>query len=247
MKRATLVAVTASLIAAPAYAQFEIEDATTESQSVEMELLNTVRVGGIAQGQVTSEHEVGVSYGALRSWEIGIGFQLEKRKGEQLDFNGLVLSSKVAILGGETSSQDELIDLAVFSEFTFAFDDEDDHLLTVGPAVGVNVDPVDVDANVFFEIPVSGDDEKVGLEYALGAMYAVNESLSLGLEAHGEVPNVFNETPAVKRQEHMAGPALSFTFEPEPDREVGVHLGTFVGLTSASPKVGLAANLELGF
>lgn len=247
MKKSALLALAAMLVAAPAYAQFEIEGATTASQEVEMELQNTLRVGGIAAGDPVSEHSVGVYYGALRSWRIGASFDLVNRRGEQIDLESFTMLSTVAILGGETSSQPEVLDLAFVSEFNFGVGDQSQRDLAIGPAIGLNFDPLSILTNTFFIVPLSDGSDNVGVEYALGAMYAVSDSLEVGFEAHGEVPNAFNETPAIKRQEHFAGPAVAFTFEPEPDREVGVRLGSFFGLTPASPTVGVSANLELGF
>ena len=43
-----------------AFAGFEIEKATTASQQVELELNNSVRVGGVTMGSTVSEHIVKV-------------------------------------------------------------------------------------------------------------------------------------------------------------------------------------------
>ncbi|MEM7060163.1 MAG: hypothetical protein AAF557_21485 [Pseudomonadota bacterium] len=247
MKYSALAFLGVLLATGPAFAGFEVEEPTTASQEVEMELVNTVRVGGVSLGDNVSEHEIGVSYGALEFFEIGIAFEIENERGETVSPGGFEIHSKLAIFGGETEPGGQLFDMAIYSEFSFNFDDDDDRTFAVGPIFGFNVDPVTIITNSFFVIPLADDTENTGFEYAVGAMYDVNDSVAVGFEAHGEVDSIFVGAPSLSDQEHYLGPAIQLSFEPEEDREVGLRLGSFFGLTDATADLGLSANLELGF
>ena len=247
MKYAALTVLGIALASSPSFAGFEVESATTASQEVELELINTVRVGGVTLGENVSEHEIGLTYGAFEFFEIGLAFEIENERGDVVGPGGFEVSSKLAILGGETQPGEQLIDMAIYSELSFDFNDNTDRAFTVGPIFGLNFNPVRVTTNSFFVVPISNDTENTGFEYAVGAMVDVSSSVAVGFEAHGEVDSIFNNVPSLGDQEHYAGPAIAVSFEPEEDREVGLRLGSFFGLTDATSDLGLSANLELGF
>jgi len=230
---------------APAAAQFEIEKSTTASQQVTMELYNTVRVGDVSFGDAQTEHKIGVDYGAFTIWSVGLGVSFANDRGETVDFRSFDIESRWAILGGETGDAGGF-SLAFFSGVEIAQDDDDSEL-TLGPAFGYDAGALSVLGNTFAVIPLGGGDNDTGFEYAGQVFYDVGSNVALGVQAYGEVPNVLSDTPAAKRQEHFAGPAVSFSFEPEPGREVDVNLGAFIGLTDAAPTAAASINLELGF
>ena len=247
MKHVALAALGVAMATGSAFAGFEIEKATTASQQVELELNNSVRVGGVTMGSTVSEHEVEVNYGALEFFEIGLGFEIENIRGQGARTGGFEAHTKFAVFGSEPGQPEQFFNMAIYSEFSFSFNDDDDREFSVGPILGFNFDPVHVTTNGFFVIPVGDSNLNTGFTYAVGAMYDVSDNFALGFEAHGEVPSVFAGAPPLSSQEHFIGPALSVKFEPEDDREVGLRLGSFFGLTSATPDVGVSANLELGF
>lgn len=247
MKYSALTFLGVLMASGPAFAGFEVIKPTTASQEVELELINTVRVGGVVLGEDVSEHEVGLKYGAFQGLQLGIAFEVENVRGESPAPGGFEVSSKLAIFGGEVEPGDQLFDMAIYSEFSFDFNDDDDRAFSVGPILGFNFDPVSVVTNGFFVIPLADDTRNTGFEYAVGAMVDVAQDVAVGFEAHGEVPSVFAGAPPLGSQEHYIGPALAFSFEPEEDREVGVRIGSFFGLTDTTSRVGLSANLELGF
>ena len=82
MRTTALTALGLLLATTPAHAGFEVISPTTASQEVEMELQNTVRVGGVVLGETLSEHEIGVNYGALQTWEVGIAFGIDNVRGQ---------------------------------------------------------------------------------------------------------------------------------------------------------------------
>lgn len=247
MKYSALTILGVLLASGHAFAGFEVESPTTASQEVELELINTVRVGGVVLGENVSEHEVGFRYGAFEGLQLGITFEVENERGKTPAPGGFEISSKLAIIGGELEPGASSFDMAIYSQFSFDFDDDDDRALSVGPILGFNFDPISVVTNSFFVIPLADDTRDTGFEYSVGAMVDVADNVAVGFEAHGEVASIFAGAPSLGSQEHYIGPALAFSFEPEQDREVGVRIGSFFGLTDTTSNVGLSANLELGF
>ena len=249
MRISALTAMGLLLATAPAYAGFEVISPTTASQEVEMELQNTVRVGGVVLGEAVSEHEIGVNYGALEGWQIGMALGIENQRGSNPSVEEIEFSSKIGILGGETSATPQMFDLAIYSQFSFTPGNNGNkgETISVGPVMGFNFDSLTVVTNSFFVLPLGNSTPNTSFEYAVGGMVDVSDGLAVGFEAHGEVPSIFRGGSATNAQEHFIGPAVEVTFEPEEDREVGLRLGSFFGLTNAAPTVGLSANLELGF
>lgn len=245
MRRMLGITALAALVAVPATA-YEIEEATTASQEVKLELENTVRVGSVPTGEARSEHEVAVTYGALKYWTVGLGFELENTSGSgSSGLNQISWISKIGLLGGEGGPS--AVDLALYTEVELDLDDTDERTLVIGPAVGFSFDPVSVGVNAFQTIPLGNGPNDLGFSYGVGAMFEVSPGLEVGVEAHGEIPAIYNNITPVEEQEHVVGPRVIYEFEPEEGREVGVSLGSFFGLTNASPDLGVSANLELGF
>lgn len=240
---ATALAV--ALLALPA-AAFELEEGTTEENSVEMEISNSVFLGDVDNGDDRSTHEVGVTWGLLHGWSTGLAFELTNEAGGEIAFEGVEWSNTIAILGGETERGPEGLTLALFTAFEFEFEESDDVELTIGPAIGIELDPIELTVNPFVTVPLGGGSD-AGFTYALGAYYEVSDDLAVGIEAHGEIEDAFSNAPGLSQQEHFIGPAIAFEIEAEEDREVEFRLGSFFGLTEATPTVGLSLNLELGF
>jgi len=248
MKRISALATAAALLlASPAFAQFQIESSTTASQQVELELLNTIRTGSFAAGTDRSAHEAGVNWGALKFWNAGLSVLIVNPRGGSPTVDGVRWTSTVAIFGGEAGPGINGMSLALYMDVLLDLGTPEQHVLTIGPALGGDFAPLEVALNTFATIPLSGANRDVGFRYAAGAMYDVSHSVALGMEAHGEIPRVFDNRPSFSRQEHVLGPALRLRLEPENSRGADLRLGSFFGLTSAAPTVGLSANLELDF
>ncbi|MEM7210933.1 MAG: hypothetical protein AAF479_03410 [Pseudomonadota bacterium] len=245
MKRTTLLAGAAMLIASSAAAEFEIEESRTASQKVSMELINSIRVGDVSSGQVRSSHEVGVHYGAVEGWSTGFAIELENRQGDTFDVGGIEWSNNFQIVGGPEDAPESPFAMSIYTAFEFNLDGSEDVEFKIGPTFEYLSGPATFNANTFFNIPAS-DDENVSLQYAVGSMYALSDSFALGVEAHGEFESIFNGSSQTSDEEHFAGPAMDVEFEVD-NAEVGAHFGAFYGLTDATPTVGIAANLEFGF
>ncbi len=186
-----------------------------------------------------------MNYGAFEYWTTGFAIELENRQGDTFDVGGIEWSNNFQILGSPEGEPESAFALSLYSSFEFSFDGSQDVEFNIGPAFEYTSGEATFSGNTFFNIPASND-EKVGLQYGFGSMYSLNDSLALGVEAHGEFEGIFEGSSNISEQEHFAGPALNYEVALD-DQEVEAHFGAFYGLTDATPTVGLAANLEFGF
>lgn len=243
----SLIAGMAILVASNAAAEFEIEGARTASQQVAMELTNSIRVGDVSSGDVRSAHSVGVSYGAFQYWTTGFSVEIENTQGKDssFDVNGIEWSNNFQIVGSPEGAPASPFAMSLYSAFEIDLTGGQDIDFKVGPVFEYATGATSLAANTFFDVPMQGAGN-TAFNYALGTMYSLNESVALGVEAHGEIESVFDGAPSVSDQEHFAGPAVDVAFEVD-GQEIGAHFGAFYGLTDATPTLGIAANLEFGF
>ena len=241
MRAILSMAAALALVATTASAQFDIEDSKTASQEVTMELINTIRGGNLGRGTDRTSHEIGLKYGALEGWQPQLSFVLVNRVGDSMTMGGFRFGSTIGLLGGEVS--DSAFSLGIYSEVFYDFDNRDRRTVSVGPAMGYDQPNWSVALNAFATIPLNDGD--VGFRYAFGGSYDVSKMIAVGAEAHGTVSSVF-EDPDIDRDEHFAGPTVRLAFDAD-GRDVALRVGSFFGLTDASPLIAVSANLELGF
>ncbi len=241
MRAILSIAAAFALCATTASAQFEIEDSTTASQEVKLELINTIRGGNLGRGVDRTNHEIGVKYGALEGWQPSLSFILSNPVGDSMSMRGFRFGSTIGILGGEVS--ESAFSLGIYSEVYYDFNNNNNRSVAIGPAMGYEQPNWSVALNTFATIPLNNGD--VGLRYAFGGSYDVTSMIAVGAEAHGSVSSVF-EDPDVDGDEHYAGPTVSLAFDAD-GRDVALRVGSFFGLTDASPLIAVSANLVLGF
>lgn len=247
MNKTIATAALLALVAGPAWAGFEIKEANTEENAVTLESVNTVFFGDL-EDQIRSSHELSVGWGVVHGYAFEFGFELENPSAddETTEFSGLELTNRIALIGDEGFSTSDTFALALVAGFEVEFEESSDISLTLGPAIEADLGGIELLTNTFVEIPLGGGDG-LGFAYALGGYYELMEDVSVGFEAHGEIEEVFDDTPSLSEQEHFIGPAVAFEIGLEEDQEVGMRVGSFFGLTDETPTVGLSVNLELEF
>ncbi len=241
MRAVLSIAAAMTLMASTASAQFDIEDSTTASQEVKLEILNTIRTGSIPANANRNEHEVGVTYGALEGWAPRLSFLITNPRNGTIGVTGLRFSSVIGILGGEVSDSD--FSLGFYSGVFYDFDNSNNRFVEIGPTIGYKQPDWSVALNTFATIPLNDGD--VGFNYAVGGSYKVTEMFAFGAEAHGTVSSVFEDVD-ISSDEHVIGPTMTLALDAE-GKDVALRLGTFFGLTDAAPTMAVSANLELGF
>jgi hypothetical protein len=113
--------------------------------------------------------------------------------------------------------------------------------LVFGPLLKIGNDALSFTLNPLLEHTFGANrDDGIGLTYAVGLKAAVREGMAFGLEAHGSITDVANP-PGGHVHEHRIGPVLYFDREIIPAtegrsaRKLSLEIGTFVGLTDATP------------
>lgn len=246
MTKTIAIAALFALATSPALAGFEIKEANTEENSVTLESVNTVFFGDL-EDQIRSSHEVSVGWGIVHGYAFEFGFEFENSTARNSDiFQGFEFTNTFAIVGNEGFAPSENFALALIAGLDFEFEETNDVVLTIGPAIEADLGGVDVSTNTFLEVPITGGDD-TALTYAIGGYYDLLDDVAVGFEAHGEIEQIFDDTPSLGDQEHFIGPAVAFGFDVDEDQEVGMRVGSFFGLTNATPTVGLSVNLELEF
>lgn len=244
MRAILALAATVVLVATTAQAQFEIEDSTTASQEVKLELLNTIRTGSLVTGSARNSHEFGVKYGAFVGWQPGLSFLIANPTNDAMTVRGFRFASTVAILGGELSGAEGGFSLGLYSDVFYDFEDADGRIVTVGPAMAYAAPDWEVALNTFVTIPFN--DGGIGFKYAVGGSYEITNMVAVGAEAHGFIPGIFKTNAGIATREHLAGPTVTLSLEPE-GTEVDLRVGTFFGLSADAPTMAVSANLDLGF
>lgn len=118
---------------------------------------------------------------------------------------------------------------------------DESHTVLFGPLVQFGDDKLSLTFNTFLEKSFGPNrDPGVAFVYSTGLKAAVREGLALGIEAHGTITDIGNGSP-VDLQEHRIGPVVYLEREVSPKREgrnatkLLIEIGTFVGLTEATP------------
>ncbi|MEM7188982.1 MAG: hypothetical protein AAF439_05160 [Pseudomonadota bacterium] len=258
MKRFMMAAFAACAIPTIAFAEFEVEEAETEENVVAFESINSVFFGNVNTGDTRSTHGFAVTWGVLHGWKSGLELEIENERGESPAFEGMEWINVFAIMGNESvvglgtegsgGDNDEGggFALALNSSFEIEFDDANEVSMTVGPIVGADLGLVDLGLNTFVEIPLGGDGE-AGFSYAASALMEVEDELHVGIEAHGEVDDIFESSPPFDQQSHFIGPVVATELELDEGQEVGLRFGAFMGLTDATPDFALSVNVEFEF
>ncbi|WP_339949673.1 hypothetical protein [uncultured Albimonas sp.] len=246
------------LPAAPALAEgaFHVVHPGVERGAFELESLNAVSLGHVADGEERSVHELALGYGVTSFWKTTLAVELANPRGagveaEALEWENLFMLPVGEGAGGHSHghSHGHDADLAwsagVYAKLEAPFEGGiGDGGLVFGPVAEISAHGVTLIGNLFVETPFGEGDP--GLAYALSAMAGVGGGLQAGLEAHGGVEEAFGNAPAFSDQAHYAGPALAMTFDLD-GRSLTPRAAVLFGLTDAAADAALSLNLELDF
>lgn len=133
------------------------------------------------------------------------------------------------------------VTLAWFTSLDVRIHHGETNTLVFGPLLKIGNDALALTVNPLMEHTFGANrDDGLGFTYAVGLKAAVREGMALGLEAHGAITDVANP-PGGHVHEHRIGPVLYFDREVIPAtggrsaRKLSLEIGTFVGLTDATP------------
>jgi hypothetical protein len=133
------------------------------------------------------------------------------------------------------------VTLAWFTGLDFRIHHGETNTLVFGPLVKIGNDSLSLTLNPLLEHTFGANrDDGLGITYAVGLKAAARQGLAVGIEAHGSITDVANP-PGGHVHEHRIGPVLYFDRELSPAtegrnaRKLSLEIGTFLGLTEATP------------
>ncbi len=117
----------------------------------------------------------------------------------------------------------------------------DTNTLTFGPLIKFGDDALSLTLNPLFTHSFGPHREDgVAFVYAVGLKGALRESLAIGIEAYGTLPDI-GDSPSPNFQDHRIGPVVYIDHDLRPARgderatKLSLEIGAFVGLTDAAP------------
>lgn len=248
-----IAALALTILVVPAHAEFEIEEAETAVNSVELQISTGLFLGGVKPGDERFATETEIIWGVFPGFSTGLSFEVGGERDGSPAFEQMELESTFAFIGRESlfgltpaNGEDPVFSLVLFTGLELELDEPDDIVLAAGPAFAFEFDDVASTTNLFFTFPLGGG-AKTGFSYGTSLMFEITEYTAIGVEAYGTIENVFDGPGGFNTQEHFIGPAISFEFELENDTELNVRLGSFFGLTNETPTVALSLNIEVEF
>jgi hypothetical protein len=118
---------------------------------------------------------------------------------------------------------------------------EETSSVVFGPLIKFGDDKLSLTLNPLFERTFGTNSERgIAFVYAAGLKAEVRKGFALGIEAVGTIPDI-GEVPSANFQEHRIGPVLYLEREVSPAQEgrsakkLSLEIGTYVGLTDATP------------
>lgn len=248
-----------ALQAAPVQAQiFEVIHPEVEKGKFELEVLTGVTLSNVEEGGERSAYEFALGYAFFDFWKPTIAVELADIEGDNFVVEGFEFENVFLLAtshgdeghshGGDGDESEEGHGSGDFAVGLFAaleIPNEggfDEGAVEIGPIGETTIGPVDLIGNVFIEIPF--EDEDPGLAYAFSASTPVSESVALGIEAFGDVEELFG---GVEEQSHLIGPAAYFETDIGNDRVLEPRIAFLFGINEDAPDAVLSLNLELLF
>lgn len=118
---------------------------------------------------------------------------------------------------------------------------DETNTLTFGPLIKFGDDALSLTLNPFFTNTFGPNrDHGLAFVYAAGLKGALRESLAIGIEAYGTIPDI-GDSPSTDFQDHRIGPVVYIDHSLRPARgderatKLSLEIGAFVGLSDAAP------------
>lgn len=133
------------------------------------------------------------------------------------------------------------ISLAWYTGLDLRAHQDETNTLTFGPLIKFGDDALSLTLNPLFTRSF-GPNREDGLAfvYAVGLKSALRESLAVGIEAYGTMPDI-GDSPSPNFQDHRIGPVVYIDHDLRPARgderatKLSLEIGALVGLTDAAP------------
>ena len=226
MKKILLAAVALSVVAvSPARAETKYIESPTVHQGWDLH-----NHGSFQWGDDDNDawiHDIEGKYGINNHFSVGIGAEISKFEGDNLDYESTELTAKYRFTGDESSLQAAVEGGYIINHDSGAADEIEAKLLLAGSAYNL-----DHKANLILSHEVGSDSESgIGAAIAWGSYYDMGK-LNVGGEYYGDFGNL-SDNNGWDDQEHHIGPVVGFNV-PVGQKVFDAKLGYLVGLSDAS-------------
>jgi hypothetical protein len=239
---ATATLVFAGIAAAPAFADFKVQQPYVDYGELEIEHKGFATQGGGAGVRNNQDYIGELFYGVTPWWGTGVEGEWERDPGpgNPTRFQSYAWENRFQF----TEQGKYWADFGFFTELEHVPRKTSADQLTFGPIVAKEIGPT-LNTLDFFLLKElgAGSNKDFQLNYRWQTRLEVNPWLEPGFEIHG-VPGAINRFTGLQNQDHRAGPVLYGTIPFGRAGELKYELGYLFGLTRATPTGTLKWTLE---
>jgi hypothetical protein len=232
---------------------FEVIHPDVEKGQFELEALNGLGLGSIANGDERYVLELALGYSPFDFWKTKFAVELAKPENQTTEIEAYEWENVFILPIGNTdhdhSHHDgdggfEMGSVGVYAALEVPNEGGiSEGGAAVGPIAEATIGPVITVANLFLDIPFA-DGEDPGISYAISGQVPVTDWVDLGAEAHGSMENAFGSGIS---HGHFIGPAAYFSAYLGRARILEPRVALLFGLNDDTPDAVLSVNFELKF
>lgn len=241
---AALTAILSSAAIAPAAAQsFDIHAPESKRGSVDVEVLNGANLGSPRGGPdfLRNAHEIKGVFGFSDRWMFELGALIER---PAFDETRLARISLENIFVVQPPVQNGFA-FGWYAATEIRTNEATHNSLLFGPLIQYNAGKAEFLLNTILH-KTYGQNATPGIDlnYLWRAKYEVRHGFAVGAMGYGFIDDL-GSGPAFNQQDHRAGPALFFDVPMDKGRDLDISLGTYFGMTSATPEASVMLNFGI--
>jgi hypothetical protein len=261
-------AVSASIAAGPALAEFQIQEAGIEQGEVEIEYRGAYHWGVPRPSEANENandliqsHDIELQMGITDWWLIQVTGGFDQPIGESFQASSVEIESEFGLIKRHGDGIAVSFQLGYEQASNRDLESGDPNQFGFGPIVELAKGPLLVILNPLFtrQIGTFADQEGLGFEYGWRAGYALGKKWAVGVEMFGEIEDLANAA-TFDQQVHSIGPTLFYSLSGDADspddaaEEAGpaqmalsLNVGLQFGLTAATSDAALKFQGSLAF
>jgi hypothetical protein len=241
---ATLVAACCSGWTSPAGAQsFDIHAPESKRGAVDLEVLNGVNAGRLPAGAETlrKAHEFKYVTGLTDRWMFELGALVEKPTTDDTRLARISLENIFVVKPPVENG----FALGWYVSAEIRTSEATHNSVLFGPLIQYNAGKAEFLINPILHKTFGANATSgIDLNYIWRAKVEVQHGFGVGAMGYGNIEDL-GAGSTFNQQDHRIGPALFFDVPLEKGRELDISVGTFFGMTSASPEASLMINFGI--
>jgi len=230
--------------AMPAFSQaFDIHAPESTQGEQELEVLNGANLGSTKgdPDHLRNAHELKYVYGITNSWMFEMGALLERPSFDDTRLARISLENVLVVKPPVKNG----FGFGWFAATEISTSEATHNSVLFGPLIQFNAGKGEFLINPILHKSFGRNATPgVDLNYIWRAKYEVQHGFALGAMGYGVVEDL-GSSPRFDQQDHRIGPALFFDVPLDKGRELDISVGTFFGITSASPEASVLVNFGI--